>query len=86
MAEVVIYTRAMCGFCTRAKSLLEREGIPYEEIDATFDPARRQEMIARANGRSTFPQIFVGRHHVGGCDDLFALHREGRLRPLLEAA
>lgn len=86
MAKVEIYTRAFCGFCTQAKRLLEREGVAYREIDATGAPGVRQEMIRRAGGRSTFPQIFVGDHHVGGCDDLFALHRSGEFRRLLEAA
>ena len=84
MVDVVIYTRAYCGYCSMAKRLLDREGIAYRELDATGDPALRQEMIRRAGGRSTFPQIFVGAHHVGGCDDLHALHGSGGLRRLLE--
>ena len=66
MADVTIYTRMMCGYCAAAKRLLERKGVAYTEHDASFSPELRQEMISRANGRSTFPQIFVGDVHVGG--------------------
>ncbi len=83
MNEVTIYTRALCGYCAAAKRLLDSKGVAYVERDATFSPELRQEMIARANGRSTFPQIFIGDTHVGGCDDLHALERDGRLDPLL---
>ena len=83
MAEVTIYTRAMCGYCSAAKRLLEKKGVAYTEHDASFSPELRQEMIARANGRTTFPQIFVGATHVGGCDDLHTLEAEGRLDTLL---
>jgi len=85
MAEVVIYTRQLCGFCTAAKRLLEKKGVAYQEFDATFDPGLRKEMVQRANGRSTFPQIFIGSTHVGGCDDLHDLERSGKLDPLLAA-
>ncbi|MTH99256.1 glutaredoxin 3 [Roseibium sp. RKSG952] len=85
MANVVIYTRQLCGFCTAAKKLLDQKGVEYSEQDATFDPELRQEMIQKANGRSTFPQIFVGTVHVGGCDDLFDLDRSGKLDALLAA-
>ncbi|MBL8531088.1 MAG: glutaredoxin 3 [Hyphomonadaceae bacterium] len=84
MAPVTVYTRAFCPYCTRAIALLERKGVPITEIDAS-DPEKRQEMIQRS-GRFTFPQIFVGERHVGGCDDLHALEREGRLDPLLAGA
>jgi len=84
MADVTIYTRMGCGYCVAAKRLLERKGIPYTEHDASFSPELRQEMIARANGRSTFPQIFIGDLHVGGSDELHALERERRLDTLLE--
>lgn len=86
MSDVTIYTRQFCGFCSAAKSLLERKGVDYVEHDATFSKELRQEMIQRANGRSTFPQIFIGERHIGGCDDLLALERQGRLDPLLEKA
>ena len=83
MAEVTIYTRMMCGYCAAAKRLLDAKGVAYVEHDASFSPELRQEMIARANGRATFPQIFIGDVHVGGSDDLHALERAGRLDALL---
>ena len=83
MAEVTIYTRMMCGYCAAAKRLLDSKGVDYTEHDASFSPDLRQEMISRANGRSTFPQIFVGETHVGGSDELHALERSGRLDALL---
>ena len=84
MQPVTIYTREFCGYCTRALALLQRKGVEYEQIDATMDQAKRQEMRERS-GRSTFPQIFVGDTHVGGCDDLHALERSGELDKLLNA-
>ena len=83
MVDVTIYTRMMCGYCAAAKRLLDRKGVAYSERDASFAPDLRSEMIARANGRSTFPQIFVGDVHVGGSDDLHALEEQGRLDRLL---
>lgn len=83
MAEVTIYTRVMCGYCAAAKRLLDRKGVAYTEHDASFSPELRQRMISRANGRSTFPQIFIGDTHVGGSDELHDLEREGRLDALL---
>lgn len=85
MADVVIYTRQLCGFCTAAKRLLDKKGVSYDEFDATFDPELRQQMVQKANGRSTFPQIFVGSTHVGGCDELHELERAGKLDALLAA-
>ena len=85
MAEVTIYTRQFCGFCSAAKRLLESKGVTYNEIDATGNAALRQEMIEKAHGGSTFPQIFIGGTHVGGCDDLHALEREGKLDAMLRA-
>ncbi|NDV88688.1 glutaredoxin 3 [Aurantimonas aggregata] len=85
MPDVVIYTRQLCGFCTRAKRLLEEKGVAFEEKDASVSPQLRQEMIQRTKGAATFPQIFVGDTHVGGCDDLYALERAGKLDPLLAA-
>lgn len=82
-APVTIYTRAFCGYCSRALALLESKGANVNEIDVGFDPDRRAEMIQRTKGRSTFPQIFIGDTHVGGCDDLHALERAGKLEPLL---
>ncbi|MBO9125903.1 MULTISPECIES: glutaredoxin 3 [unclassified Rhizobium] len=85
MVPVTIYTRDGCGFCVRAKSLLSEKGVDFVEHNATSTPAFRAEMIVRANGGSTFPQIFIGDKHVGGCDDLYALERAGKLDPLLAA-
>ena len=82
-ASVTIYTRAFCGYCSRALALLRSKGVEVNEIDVGFDPGRRAEMIQRTKGRSTFPQIFIGDTHVGGCDDLHALERAGKLEPLL---
>jgi len=83
MVDVTIYTRMMCGYCAAAKRLLDKKGVAYTEHDASFSPDLRQEMIQRANGRATFPQIFVGDVHVGGCDDLHALEAAGRLDALI---
>lgn len=83
MASVTIYTREYCGYCARAKALLASKNVDFEEKDATYSPDLRKEMIARANGGSTFPQIFINGKHVGGCDDLHALDRAGKLDPLL---
>ncbi len=80
--RVTIYTRQFCGYCTAAKRLLADKGISYEEKDATSAPELRREMIEKS-GRFTFPQIFVGDRHVGGCDDLYALDRRGELDRLL---
>ena len=73
MANVTIYTRQFCGFCTAAKRLLEKKGVSYVEHDATLKPDLKREMIQRSHGGSTFPQIFIGSVHVGGCDELHAL-------------
>jgi glutaredoxin 3 len=85
MANVTIYTRAMCGFCSRAKALLKQKGVAFVEYDATMKPAVKAEMVSKSGGAATFPQIFIGDRHVGGCDDLFALERAGKLDPLLAA-
>jgi len=85
MPPVTVYTRAFCPYCTRAVALLERKGACVTEIDATGCPQKRQEMIDRS-GRWTFPQIFVGDMHVGGCDDLHALEQRGGLDALLATA
>lgn len=82
MVPVTIYTREGCGYCTRAKALLARKNVRFTEIDAGSDPALKAEMVQRS-GRTTFPQIFLGETHVGGCDDLHALEDEGRLDALL---
>ena len=85
MVPVVIYTRAYCSYCTWAKELLRRKGVTFDEIDVTGRQERRAEMIRRANGETTTPQIFIGSTHVGGCDELCALERAGRLDALLAA-
>lgn len=85
MAKVTIYTRSFCPYCTRAIALLQRKGVEVQEIDASGCPVKRQEMITRS-GRWTFPQIFVGEKHVGGCDDLHELEQNGGLDPLLAGA
>ena len=86
MAPVDIYTIPYCPYCADAKELLSRKGVSFHEIDASGNRGLRKEMIARANGRSTFPQIFIGTTHVGGCDDLYALEEAGKLDPLLADA
>ena len=83
MARVEIYTKAFCGYCARAKRLLDAKVADYEEFDITFGGPKRAEMLQRAHGRVTVPQIFIDGHHVGGCDDLYALEGVGRLDPML---
>jgi glutaredoxin 3 len=85
MKPVEIYTSPLCGFCHAAKRLLADKGVSYSEIDVLAQPDRKPEMIARANGGRTVPQIFIGDRHVGGCDDLHALERAGKLDALLTA-
>ena len=85
MVRVEIYTTPWCGYCRAAKALLARKGVEFVEIDVSVVPDRRSEMVRRANGRWTVPQIFVGETHVGGSDDLHALDRAGKLDPLLAA-
>ena len=86
MADVTIYTARFCPYCAAAKALLTRKGVPFAEVDIAGNWERRDEMIARANGRVTVPQVFVGPVHVGGNDELQALEREGRLDVLLAQA
>jgi glutaredoxin 3 len=83
MAAVEIYTIRYCPYCQDAKDLLSRKGVAFHEIDASGNREIRRQMIARANGRNTFPQVFVGSTHVGGCDDLYALEAAGKLDALL---
>lgn len=85
MAKVTIYTRGFCPFCSRAVSLLKKKKADFTEIDAGMDAAKRQEMIQRSNGGRTYPQIFVNDQHIGGCDDMMALERSGKLDALLAA-
>lgn len=84
MQPVEIYTTPLCGFCHAAKRLLTSKGVTFSEVDLTREPARRAEMLDRAGGKHTVPQIFVGQTHVGGCDELYALERAGKLDPLLQ--
>ena len=85
MPPVTIYTKPFCPYCSRAENLLKKKGVQYEEIVASMDATKKQEMMQRAGGRSTFPQIFIGDRHVGGCDDLMALEARGELDKLLAA-
>ena len=82
-AAIEIYTRPGCGYCGAAKSLLTRKKAAFIEFDVAREPARRQEMWDRAGADSTFPQIFIGEMHVGGCEELYALDRQGKLDALL---
>lgn len=83
MQPIEIYTTQLCGFCHAAKRLLKQKGAEFTEIDVGAKPERRAEMTQRANGGRTVPQIFVGDTHVGGCDELYALDRDGKLDALL---
>ena len=83
MSQVTIYTRAFCPFCTRALKLLKQKGVAFQEIDAGMNAAHKAEMVQRSGGARTFPQIFIGDRHIGGCDDMFDLDRAGQLDPLL---
>jgi glutaredoxin 3 len=83
MAKVRIYTTPICPYCARAKALLSRKGVEFEEVDVYMDAAARKEMMEKS-GRRTVPQIFIGDRHIGGCDDLHALDSEGGLDPLLK--
>lgn len=84
MTHVTIYTRSRCPYCDKARALFDSKNIVYEDIDASGD--LRPKMVARSNGRNTFPQIFINDYHVGGCDDLYALDAAGKLDPLLAEA
>jgi glutaredoxin 3 len=83
MAKVEMYTTMWCPYCARARALLERKGVAYTEIDLMEEPRRRNEMIQRAHGSTTVPQIFIDGEHIGGCDDMVALDRAGKLDPKL---
>ena len=85
MKKVEIYTSPLCGFCHRAKSLLNQKGVQFEETDVLSDPDEKPAMIKRADGARTVPQIFIGDIHVGGCDELFSLERAGHLDGMLAA-
>ena len=86
MAKIEIYTSPFCGYCSRAKGLLKSKGAAFEEIDVVANEAKRDEMLKRANGRHTVPQIFIDGRHVGGCDDLYDLESAGKLDPILAGA
>ncbi len=83
MAKVTIYTKAFCPFCARAMKLLREKGVAFEEIEAGFDAGKTAEMVQRAGGQRTYPQIFINDAHIGGCDALLALDAKGELDPLL---
>lgn len=83
MPKVEIYIKMFCPYCVRAKKLLDDKGVKYEEYDITMGGPQRVEMIRRANGGATVPQIFIGDRHIGGSDELVALERAGRLDPML---
>lgn len=83
---IEVYSSMLCGFCARAKRLLEAKGARYDEIDIMLQPRRRPEMIERAGGRTSVPQIFIDGQHIGGCDELYALEQRGNLDPLLMKA
>ncbi len=85
MKPVEIYTSPLCGFCHAAKRLLKQKGVEFKEVDVLMHPKRKPEMIKRAGGKRTVPQIFIGPDHVGGCDDLYELDRQGKLDRLLAA-
>lgn len=85
MPKVTIYTRAFCPYCTRALALLKGKKVGLTEIDAGMDAAKKAEMVERSGGGRTFPQIFIGDTHVGGCDEMMALERAGKLDALLAA-
>ncbi len=83
MTKITIYTKLLCPYCVGAKSLLKKKGQKYDEIDIGRHPDQRPIMLGRANGSHTVPQIFIGDTHVGGCDELYALERAGKLDSLL---
>jgi glutaredoxin 3 len=85
VAKVEIYTKTFCGFCVRARHLLEAKGVKFDEYVNDGGGPKRDEMIERSNGRTTVPQIFIDGRHVGGCNDLYALERDGKLNELLAA-
>jgi glutaredoxin 3 len=85
MPAITIYTKSWCPYCSAAKDLLNQKGASFTEIDIETTPGARQEMVQKANGRGTVPQIFIGDRHVGGCDDLYALDGQGRLEAILQA-
>ncbi|MBY0361767.1 MAG: glutaredoxin 3 [Phreatobacter sp.] len=85
MPEIVVYTKDYCPYCHAAKELLRKKGAAFTEVDIQKHPDRRAEMIQKAGGRTTVPQIFIGGRHVGGCDDIHALDSAGKLDPMIAA-
>jgi glutaredoxin 3 len=85
MSKVEIYTKGYCSYCHRAKALLEQKGVAFDEYKIDVQPELRAEMIERANGGSTVPQIFIGSQHIGGCDEILALESQNKLDTLLAA-
>ncbi len=85
MKKVELYTSPFCGYCARAKQLLKSKGVRYSETDVMRNPNRRGEMMKRSNGGRSVPQIFIGDKHVGGCDELYELERQGKLDKMLAA-
>jgi glutaredoxin 3 len=85
MAKITLYTKAFCPYCHRAKALLDAKGVAYDDHDLTMGGPNRAEMVQRSGGRTTVPQIFIDGAHIGGCDELMALDRDGRLDPMLAA-
>jgi glutaredoxin 3 len=85
MPEIVVYTKDYCPYCHAAKELLRKKGAAFTEVDIQKHPDRRAEMIQKAGGRTTVPQIFIGGKHVGGCDDIHALDSAGKLDPMIAA-
>jgi glutaredoxin 3 len=86
MSKVEIYSSLFCPYCTRAKRLLEQKGVEYIDIDVIADTSKRGEMVKRAGGLTSVPQIFIDGTHIGGCDELYALERQGKLDSLLQGA
>lgn len=85
LPKIEIYTGMFCGYCMRAKSLLQQKNVPFEEFNVSTDPGLRAQMRERAEGRNSVPQIFINEKPIGGCDELYALEREGKLDELLAA-
>ncbi len=84
MAKIEVYTTNICPYCDRAKQLLRKHNLSFEEINVSSNILKREEMLKRSNGRQTVPQIFINGNHVGGCDDLYALDRAGKLLPMVQ--
>lgn len=86
MAKIEIYSSPLCGFCHHAKGLLNKKKVEFEDIDVMMDRVRKAEMVERAGGRTSVPQIFIDGQHIGGCDDLYDLDAAGKLDPMLQGA